>query len=101
MPKKMPHGQRPGARRTIPARQAPSASTSTSTSRTDQSFATERTTAAAPLSQTRRPQAQATPAKAPVDFAKEYHYVYQDLKNVSILSACIFVVLIALSFIIH
>lgn len=59
----------------------------------------ERTAVATPLSPTRRPQA--TPAKVPVDFAKEYHYVFQDLKNVSVLSAGILVVLIVLSFIIH
>jgi hypothetical protein len=101
MPRKMPRGQRPGARRTIPARQAPSANTSTSTSRTDQGFAAERTAAATPLSQSRRPQAQAIPAKGPVDFAKEYHYVFDELKNVGILAGCMFVVLIVLSFIIH
>ncbi len=102
MAKKTPRGQRPGGRRPIPARKAPSGSASTSTARTDQGFAAERTATATPQVQTRRPQPQATSTKAgPVDFAKEYHYVYDELKNVGILAGCVFVALIVLSFIIH
>ena len=35
------------------------------------------------------------------DFAQEYRYVFQDLKRLAILAASIFVVLIALSFVLR
>jgi hypothetical protein len=54
-----------------------------------------------PVSQSRRPQVQAAVAKAPVDFEKEYHYVFSDLRRLAVLASCIFVVLIVLSFIIR
>jgi hypothetical protein len=98
MPRKMPRGQRPSARRVIPARQAPSTSTSTST---DRATAGERTATGTPLSQTRRAQGQPTAAKGPVDFAKEYHYVFDELRNVGILAGCVLVGLVVLSLIIH
>jgi hypothetical protein len=98
MPRKMPHGQRPGARRTIPARQAPSANNSSSTERT---MTSDRTATTTSFPQTRRGQAQPTPAKGPVDFEKEYHYVFEELRNVGILAGCVLVGLVVLSFIIH
>jgi hypothetical protein len=97
MPRKIPRGQRPIARRTIPARQGPSANTPISSERT---MSTERT-ATAPLPQGRRGPAQPALAKGPVDFAKEYHYVFDELRNVGILAGCVFVGLIVLSFIVH
>jgi hypothetical protein len=96
MPKKMPRGQRPGARRTIPARQSPTTSAAT----TDTAAMGERV-ATAPATYSRRPQAQPTPARGPIDFATEYHYVGDELKQTGILAGCVFAGLIILSFIIH
>lgn len=41
----------------------------------------------------------AEPAKK-INFAEEYHYVYQDLRRVAILAGTILVILLALSFVI-
>jgi hypothetical protein len=61
----------------------------------------ERVAAAAPVPYSRRPQVQPTAARGPIDFAKEYHYVGDELKQTGILAGCVFAGLIILSFIIH
>ena len=48
----------------------------------------------------RRRAAPARVAEHKVDFAKEYSYVYADLKRVAIIAAAMLVILVALSFII-
>ena len=97
MPRKMPRGQRPIARRTIPARQTPPASATTETPNVGEQVA-----AATRAPYGRRPQAQpTTPARGPVDFAKEYHYVGDELKQTGLFAGCIFAGLIILSFIIR
>ncbi len=50
------------------------------------------------IPQPARPQANQAAAKE-VDFAKEYHYVVEDLKRIATLAGSFLVVLIALSFI--
>ena len=40
------------------------------------------------------------PQRKTIDFSEEYRYVYSDLKRIAILAACMFTLLIALSFVI-
>jgi hypothetical protein len=50
------------------------------------------------LARPSRPTAEAPPKK--VDFAKEYHYVVEDLKRIAIIAAALFVLLVALAILI-
>jgi len=49
---------------------------------------------------TRRPQVPVRTAEPKLDFAREYGYVYADLKRVAIIAAAMVVLLVALAFII-
>ena len=40
-------------------------------------------------------------AKGKTDFAEEYRYVFQDLRRLAVLAASIFIILIALSFVLR
>lgn len=40
------------------------------------------------------------PQRKTIDFGEEYRYVYSDLKRIAILAACMFTLLIILSFVI-
>ena len=53
---------------------------------------------AAPAEKTQPAAGAPAPAKKTVDFVTEYFYVYQDLRNVLLVSALMFAVLVGLSF---